>query len=91
MRIVLDTNVLVSATRMSMPGMAVHMIERRCGLLKSHVIEQQLFGVLDRPYIASLIARTAHTWLANHASRILRSSTIVDDEVSPDEVEQIII
>jgi predicted nucleic acid-binding protein len=51
MRIVLDTNVLVSAAlkRRSMPGMAVHIVERRASLLKSHVTEQQLFEVLAQP------------------------------------------
>jgi putative PIN family toxin of toxin-antitoxin system len=65
MRIVLDTNVLVSAAlkRISMPGMAVHMVERRGGLLKSHVTEQQLFGVLARPYFDSLIDPDARAWL----------------------------
>ncbi len=65
MRIVLDTNVLVSAAlkRSSMPGMAVHMIERRGGLLKSHVTEQQLFEVLARPYFDSLIDPDARAWL----------------------------
>jgi predicted nucleic acid-binding protein len=57
MRVVLDTNVLVSAAlkRNSMPGMAVLAVERRGGLLKSHVTEQQLFEVSARPYFESLI------------------------------------
>jgi predicted nucleic acid-binding protein len=48
MRIVLDTNVLVSAAlkRNSIPGMAAHVVERRGGLLKSFATEQQLFEVL---------------------------------------------
>ena len=56
MRVVLDTNVLVSAAlkRNSMPGMAVLAVERH-GLLKSHVTEQQLFEVLARPYFESLL------------------------------------
>jgi len=50
MRIVLDTNVLVSAAlkRQSVPGMAAHVVERRGGLLKSLVTEQQPFEVLAR-------------------------------------------
>ena len=57
MRVVLDTNVLVSAAlkQKSMPGMAALVVERRGGLLKSHVTEQQLFEVLARPYFESLI------------------------------------
>jgi len=45
MRIVLDTNVLVSAalTQKSMPEMAALVVERRGGLLKSLATEEQLF------------------------------------------------
>jgi predicted nucleic acid-binding protein len=52
MRVVLDTNVLISAAlkRQSTPGTAAHLIEQRGGLLKSLVIEQQLFEVVARPY-----------------------------------------
>ena len=65
MRVVLDTNVLVSAAlkRNSMPGMTVNMVERRGGLLKSHVTEQQLFEVLARPYFNALIDSAARAWL----------------------------
>ncbi len=72
-----------------MMGRAAHLAERGGGLLKSQATERQLFEVLARPYFDPLIDRTAHTWLANHPRRILHSSTIVHDEVSPDEVEQI--
>jgi hypothetical protein len=65
MRIVLDTNVLVSAAlkRNSVPGTAVHTVQRRGGLLKSHVTEQQLLEVLARPYFDSLIDPEARAWL----------------------------
>ena len=65
MRIVLDTNVLVSAAlkRQSMPGMAALVVERRGGLLKSLVTEQQLFEVVSRPYLAALIDPASQTWL----------------------------
>jgi predicted nucleic acid-binding protein len=45
MRVVLDTNVLVSAAlkQRSMPGMAALLVVRRGGLLKSLATEQQLF------------------------------------------------
>jgi hypothetical protein len=58
MRVVVGTNVLVSAAlkRNSTSGMAVHTAERRAGLLKSHATEQQLFMVVARPYLVSLIA-----------------------------------
>jgi putative PIN family toxin of toxin-antitoxin system len=65
MRIVLDTNVLVSAAlkQKSMPGMAALMVERRGGLLKSLATEQQLFEVVARPYFASLIDPDTRVWL----------------------------
>jgi predicted nucleic acid-binding protein len=45
MRVVVDTNVLVSAAlkQKSMTGMAALVVERRGGLLKSLATEQQLF------------------------------------------------
>ncbi len=57
MRVVLDTNVLVSAAlkQKSMPGMATLLVEHRGGLLKSLSTEQQLFEVVARPRLASLI------------------------------------
>ena len=65
MRIVLDTNVLVSAAlkRQSTPGRAVLMVEQRGGLLKSLATERQLFDVVARPYLASLIDPEAQAWL----------------------------
>jgi uncharacterized protein len=65
MRVVLDTNVLVSAAlkQKSMPGMAALVVERRGGLLKSLATEQQLFEVLARPYFDSLIDLDARAWL----------------------------
>jgi uncharacterized protein len=65
MRIVLDTNVLVSAAlkRQSMPGMAALLIERRGGLLKSLATEQQLLEVVARPRLASLIDPDTQAWL----------------------------
>jgi putative PIN family toxin of toxin-antitoxin system len=65
MRIVLDTNVLVSAAlkRQSTPGMAVHVVERRGGLVKSLATERQLFEVVARPYLAALIDPDTQAWL----------------------------
>ena len=62
---VVDTNVLVSAAlkQQSMPGMAVLLVERRGGLLKSIATEQQLFEVVARPRLASLIDPEAQAWL----------------------------
>jgi putative PIN family toxin of toxin-antitoxin system len=65
MRVVVDTNVLVSAAlkQQSMPGMTALLIERRGGLLKSLATEQQLFEVVARPRLASLIDPDAQSWL----------------------------
>jgi hypothetical protein len=65
MRVVLDTNVLVSAAlkQKSMPRMAALVVERRGGLLKSLATEQQLFEVLARPYFDSLSDPDARAWL----------------------------
>jgi len=65
MRVVLDTNVLVSAAlkQKSMPGMAALLVERRGGLLKSLATEQQLFEVVVRPYFDALIDPDTRAWL----------------------------
>src|SRR6516162_5861061 len=65
MRVVLDTNVLVSAAlkQQSMPGMAALLIEHHGGLLKSLATEQQLFEVVARPRLASLIDPETQAWL----------------------------
>jgi putative PIN family toxin of toxin-antitoxin system len=65
MRVVLDTNVLVSAAlkQQSMPGMAALVVERRSGLLKSLATEHQLFEVVARPYFDGLIDPAARAWL----------------------------
>jgi putative PIN family toxin of toxin-antitoxin system len=65
MRVVLDTNVLVSAAlkQKSTPGMAVLVVERHHLLLKSLATEEQLFGVVARPYFVSLIDADTRAWL----------------------------
>jgi len=65
MRVVLDTNVLVSAAlkQQSMPGLAALVVERRGGLLKSLATEEQLFEVVARPYFISLIDPETQAWL----------------------------
>jgi len=67
MRIVLDTNVLVSAAlkRSSTPGLAVYQAETRAITLKSAATEQQLFDVITRPYFTSLINAETRLWLRN--------------------------
>jgi putative PIN family toxin of toxin-antitoxin system len=65
MRIVLDTNVLISAALKdkSLPALAVHLVYQQHILLKSTATERQLVEVSERPYLASLIAPVAHAWL----------------------------
>jgi putative PIN family toxin of toxin-antitoxin system len=65
MRVVVDTNVFVSAALKdkSLPALAVHVIEQHGALLKSIATERQLFEVLARPYLASLVAPATHAWL----------------------------
>jgi uncharacterized protein len=65
MRVVLDTNVLVSAAikRQSNPGMAALLVERDGVLLKSLLTEQQLFEVVARPHLAVIIDPAARGWL----------------------------
>jgi putative PIN family toxin of toxin-antitoxin system len=65
MRVVLDTNVFISAAlkQKSTPGMAALMVERRGTLLKSLLTEQQLFEVLARTYFDALIDAEARAWL----------------------------
>jgi putative PIN family toxin of toxin-antitoxin system len=65
MRIVLDTNVLISAAlkRNSTPGIAAYAVERQASLLKSLATQQQLFDIVARPYFASLIVAETQFWL----------------------------
>lgn len=65
MRVVVDTNVFVSAALKdnSIPALAVHLLEQRDTLLKSAATEHQLFEVLARPYFADLIAPETLAWL----------------------------
>ena len=75
MRVVVDTNVFVSAALKdkSAPALAVHLVARGGGLLKSAATERQLFEVLDRPRLAPLIAAAAREWLA----RLLAAAELV--------------
>jgi putative PIN family toxin of toxin-antitoxin system len=54
MRLVVDTNVFVSAAfkELSWPGMVVRWVDKFGGLLKTPAIEQEVFEVLQRPRIA---------------------------------------
>lgn len=65
MRVVIDTNVLISAALKdrSQPALAVRVAARRGTLLKSIATERQLFAVLARPKFAPLIAPPAIDWM----------------------------
>jgi uncharacterized protein len=65
MRIVVDTNVFISAAlkEKSPPETAVHLAAESHLLLKSAVTEQELFVTLDRPRLAPLIPPHFREWL----------------------------
>src|SRR5438128_175763 len=65
MRVVLDTNVFVSAAlkQRSTPAEAARAVERRHVLLKSLATERQLFEVVARPYFGPLIGYDTRAWL----------------------------
>ena len=56
MRIVLDTNVFVSAVLKvnSLPFLVVRWTDEHGGLLKSALTEQEILNVLTRPHIAAV-------------------------------------
>lgn len=65
MRIVVDTNVFVSAAikDSSLPATAIYLVRQHGTLLKSAATEAQFMEVLDRPYLAKLIAPASRDWL----------------------------
>ncbi len=65
MRVVLDTNVLVSAAlkQNSTPAAAARAVERGDVMLKSLGTERQLLEVLARPYFVRLIGDESRIWL----------------------------
>jgi predicted nucleic acid-binding protein len=56
MRLVVDTNVFVSAAlkENSLPFLVVRWITQHNGLLKSTASEEELLAVLQRPYLAAV-------------------------------------
>lgn len=65
MRVVIDTNVFISAAlkEISRPGVAVHLVEESGVLLKSAPTECELFVTLARPRLAPLIPPHFLDWL----------------------------
>jgi putative PIN family toxin of toxin-antitoxin system len=58
MRLVVDTNIFISAalTNASWPANTVRWLAKYGGLLKSEATEQELFMVLERPRLAAKVA-----------------------------------
>jgi len=82
MRLVIDTNVFVSAAlkQSSVPALAVKIAAQHDVLLKSAATERQLLDVLARPHLASLIAAATVGWLHGllaHAEAITITEHIV--------------
>jgi uncharacterized protein len=75
MRLVVDTNVFVSAAikQNSLPFLVVRWIDQHDGLLKSSATEQQLLEVLNRPYIAA----TTIPALREGVARMLAAAELV--------------
>jgi putative PIN family toxin of toxin-antitoxin system len=65
MRVVVDTNIFISAAikAQTIPNIAVYRAAQRGVLLKSHVTEAELTEVIDRPYLARLISLDARNRL----------------------------
>ena len=61
MRVVIDTGVFISAAikAQTVPNLAVYRAAHRGVLLKSSATEAELMDVIDRPYLARLIAPAA--------------------------------
>jgi putative PIN family toxin of toxin-antitoxin system len=75
MRVIVDTNVFVSAalSGKSSPALPVYLAERRCILLKSTATEQELLQAVGRPQLAHLLAPPFLVWL----SRLLTAAELV--------------
>jgi len=71
MRLVVDTNVFVSAVLKtnSLPFLAVRWVDQHGGLLKSAETERQLTDVLARPHIARVTIPSFYTDLMNMLAR----------------------
>ena len=67
MRVVVDTNVFISATlkEKSLPAMAAHIVGERLLLLKSTTSERELLVTLDRPRLAPLTTPRFRDWLSD--------------------------
>jgi uncharacterized protein len=75
MRVVVDTNVFISAAlkEHSPPGTAAHLVAASHILLKSAITEEELFVTLGRPRLAPLIPPRFRDWL----SEVLAAAELV--------------
>jgi putative PIN family toxin of toxin-antitoxin system len=75
MRVVVDTNVFVSAALKdkSFPALALHVVGQRGTLLKSAATERQLFEVLARPQLAALIDQAS----IDHINKLMAVAELV--------------
>jgi uncharacterized protein len=75
MRLVVDTNIFVSAAlkQASWPARTLRWIANYGGLLKSEVTEQEVLAVLQRPRFAPKIAPS----LLDHVRRLLAAAELV--------------
>lgn len=75
MRVVVDTNVFVSAALKdkSFPALALHVVGQRGTLLKSAATERQLFEVLARPQLAVLIDEAS----IDHIGKLMAAAELV--------------
>jgi uncharacterized protein len=75
MRVVVDTNIFVSAAlkQASFPGIALHQAAQHHTLLKSAATEAQFFEVIARPYVAPLIRPETREWIM----RLMASAELV--------------
>jgi uncharacterized protein len=75
MRLVVDTNVFVSAAlkESSWPGMVVRWLDKYDGLLKTAATEREVFEVLQRPRFASKIA----PYFVDNARRLFAEAELV--------------
>jgi putative PIN family toxin of toxin-antitoxin system len=65
MRVVVDTNIFVSAAlkENSLPAIALQLTLKHGTLLKSAPTERQIFDVIERPYFDRLLSKSTRDWL----------------------------
>ena len=82
MRVVVDTNVFISAAlkKQSFPALALRLVAQRGTLLKSGATERQLFEVLARPQLAALVDPVAVEWMRELLARA--EAVVITERIS---------